>query len=68
MDRAPSIDPSSDLVDEGVDVVSGELRLAERGMECFAGVFPLVTLRFVAGEPAGDLPVDVGVYGWPGGG
>ena len=51
-----------DLVDDGVDVVSGELRPAERGVECFAGVFPLVAPRFVVGEPGGDLLVDVGVY------
>ena len=47
MDRAPSIERFGDLVDDGVDVVSGELRPAERGVECFAGVFPLVPLRFV---------------------
>ena len=46
MDRAPSSDRGGDLVDDGVDVVSGELRGAERGVECFAGVFPLVAPRF----------------------
>ena len=57
-----------DLADDSVEVVSGEVGGAERCMECFAGVFPLVPPRFGFGEPGGDLLVDLGVDGRADGG
>ena len=57
-----------DLVDEGADVVSGELGGAEPLLQGLAGVLALVPPGFGFGEPGLDLLVDVRVQGLPDGG
>ena len=57
-----------DLVDEGADVVPGELGGAELLLEDLAGVLALVPPGFGFGEPGLDLLVDVRVQGLPDGG
>ena len=55
-------------VNEGADVVPGELGGAELLLQGLARVLALVPPCFGFGEPGGDLPVDAGVQGCPGGG
>ena len=57
-----------DLVDEGADVVSGELGGAEPLVQGLAGVLAVVPPGFGFGEPGLDLLVDVRVQGLPDGG
>jgi hypothetical protein len=54
-----------DLVDDGADVVPGELGGAELVLEDGAGVFPVVSSGFGSGEPRFDLLVDLRVQGLP---
>ena len=55
-----------DLVDEGADVVPGELGGAELVLQGLPGVLALVPPGFGFGEPGLDLLVDVRVQGLPG--
>ena len=57
-----------DLVDEGADVVPGELGGAEPLVQGLAGVLAVVPPGFGFGEPGLDLLVDVRVQGLPDGG
>ena len=57
-----------DPVDEGADVVSGDLRGAEPLLEGLAGVIALVPAGFGFGEPGFDPLVDLRVQGMPGSG
>jgi hypothetical protein len=52
-----------DLVDQGIDVVPGELRGAEPLVQGRAGVLAVVPPGFGFGEPGLDLLVDAGVQG-----
>ena len=58
----------SDPVDEGIDVVAGELGGAEALVQGLAGVLTVVPPGFMLGEPGFDLLVDVRVQGLPDGG
>jgi hypothetical protein len=51
----------SDLVDDGADVVPGELSSAQALLEDRARVFPLVPPAFSFGEPGLDLLIDARV-------
>jgi hypothetical protein len=54
-----------DLVDDGADVVPGELGGAELLLEDGAGVFPVVSPGFGFGELGSDLVVDLREQGLP---
>ena len=65
MDRAPVHRRGGDLVDDGADVVPGELGGAEPLLEDWAGVFPVVPPGFGFGEPGFDVLIDLRVQRRP---
>ena len=68
MDRAPSSGAAVIWSMTAWRSCPARLGGAQRGVEGFAGVFPLVPPCFGLGEPGGDLLVDLGVHGGPDGG